>query len=56
MLLTPRVIRNQQEAQAVTSDYLNRLKGIKKEFKNEEIVIRGNKDKAQNGEGAKEGE
>lgn len=32
VLLTPRVIRNQEEAGNVTSDYLKRLKGIEKEF------------------------
>ena len=33
VLLTPRVIRNQEEAINMTSDYFKRLKGIEKEFK-----------------------
>lgn len=32
ILLTPRVIRNQQEAKDVTSDYVQRLKGLDKEM------------------------
>lgn len=32
VLLTPRVIRNQQEAKAATSDYVEKLKGIGKEM------------------------
>ncbi len=41
VLLTPRVIRNQQEAKTTTSDYIERLKGIGKEMevlKKEEAV------------------
>ena len=41
VLLTPRVIRNQEEAKAATSDYVERLKGIGKEMeilKKEEAV------------------
>jgi general secretion pathway protein D len=56
VLLTPRVIRNQQEAQAVTADYLNRLKGIKKEFKDEEMVIKKKNADKQDSEDNKEKE
>ncbi len=33
VLLTPHVIRNQKEAGHVTNDYINRLKGLNKDFK-----------------------
>ena len=33
VLLTPHVIRNQKEAGHVTKDYINRLKGLNKDFK-----------------------
>jgi len=51
ILLTPRVIRNQQEAQEVTSDYINRYKGITKDDNVNEFI----KDGKQRGRGA-EGE
>ncbi len=38
VLLTPHVIRNQQEAGRVTTDYLNRLKGDTKDMKLNEFV------------------
>ena len=48
ILLTPRVIRNQQEAGSVTSDYINKYKGTTEELKIEELI---KKDRGQKGQG-----
>lgn len=48
ILLTPRVIRNQQEAQEVTSGYIDRYKGITKDDNLNEFI----KDRKQEGQGA----
>lgn len=38
ILLTPHVIRNQQEAGELTKGYVNRLKGVSKELKKEDVL------------------
>ncbi|NTU43794.1 MAG: hypothetical protein HGA78_12255 [Nitrospirales bacterium] len=37
ILLTPHVIRNQKEAQSVTSSYIQRSKGLREQFKDDEV-------------------
>jgi general secretion pathway protein D len=44
ILLTPRVIRNQQDAKDVTSDYVERLKGVSKEMLGNTSVDNAHKD------------
>ncbi len=48
ILLTPHVIRNQQDAGSVTSDYVNKYKGTSKELKIEELI---KKERGQKGQG-----
>ncbi|MFQ3573084.1 MAG: secretin N-terminal domain-containing protein [Thermodesulfovibrionales bacterium] len=43
ILLTPRVVKDQQDAKAVTNEYLNRLKGVKEQVIEKEIRIQGTK-------------
>ena len=43
VMLTPHVIRNQQEAGGVTSEYIHRLKGVNKDIKVEELMKGGEK-------------
>lgn len=39
ILLTPHVIKNQQAAGAITSDYMKRLKGVQEEIEKEELIM-----------------
>ncbi|MCL5238694.1 MAG: hypothetical protein M1353_12795 [Nitrospirae bacterium] len=43
VLLTPHVVRNQQEAGDMTSDYIKRLKGVNKDIKVDEFMKGGEK-------------
>lgn len=52
ILLTPRVIKNQQEASGVTSDYVDKYKGSTKDKNIDEFL----KDKGQKEQGGKDKE
>ncbi|MCX8026393.1 MAG: hypothetical protein N3A62_00865 [Thermodesulfovibrionales bacterium] len=43
ILLTPRVVKDQQDAKDATNEYLHRLKGVKEQVLEKEIRIRGSK-------------
>lgn len=50
ILLTPRVVKDQQDAKDATNEYLNRLKGVKEQVIEKEIRIQGSKKEDKNKE------
>ncbi|HIJ59134.1 MAG TPA: hypothetical protein HPP56_00745, partial [Nitrospirae bacterium] len=47
ILLTPRVVNNQEEAKETTVEYINRLKGVTTHMLEKEVRIHGTKKKTE---------